>query len=85
MAEYYSKIIEHIIKITERYIKMTYSKHKMIEYHGDGGSTRPRAGSGGLVNTGSTHQLMQDESEAHPVRGSVGSAWARGSVGHARA
>jgi hypothetical protein len=28
---------EHISKITERYIKMAYSKHKMSEYHGDGG------------------------------------------------
>jgi hypothetical protein len=26
---------EHISKITERYIKMTYSKHKIIEYRGD--------------------------------------------------
>jgi hypothetical protein len=26
---------EHISKITERYIKMAYSKHKMTEYRGD--------------------------------------------------
>jgi hypothetical protein len=35
MAEYCSKMIEHISKISERYIKMVYSKHKMIEYRGD--------------------------------------------------
>jgi hypothetical protein len=28
---------EHISKITECYIKMAYSKHKMTEYRGDGG------------------------------------------------
>jgi hypothetical protein len=37
MAEYCSKMNEHISKIAERYIKMAYSKHKMTEYHGDGG------------------------------------------------
>jgi hypothetical protein len=35
MAEYCSKMIEHISKISERYIKMVYSKHKMTEYRSD--------------------------------------------------
>jgi hypothetical protein len=31
MDEYCSKMTEHISKITKRYIKMAYSKHKMTE------------------------------------------------------
>jgi hypothetical protein len=33
MAEYYNKITKHISKITERYIKISYSKHKMTEHY----------------------------------------------------
>jgi hypothetical protein len=53
MDEYCSKMTEHISKITERYIKMAYSKYKMIEYHDDGGLDAAARGIGGLVNTGS--------------------------------
>jgi hypothetical protein len=55
---------EHISKITERYIKMAYSKHKMTEHHGGGGLGAAARGIVGLVNAGSTHQSMRDESEA---------------------
>jgi hypothetical protein len=47
MVEYCTKINEHISKITERYIKMAYSKHKMIEYRGDGGLGAATRGIGG--------------------------------------
>jgi hypothetical protein len=62
MAEYYSKINEHIRKITERYIKMAYSKHKMIEYRDNGGLGAAVRGIETLVNSGSTHWSMWDES-----------------------
>jgi hypothetical protein len=55
---------EHISKITERYIKMAYSKYKITEYGGDGGLGAAARGVRGLVNVGSAHRLMQDESEA---------------------
>jgi hypothetical protein len=77
MTEYYSKITEHISKITERYIKMAYSKHKMIEYRDNGGLGAAVRGIGALVNTGSTHWSMRDESEPH---GSMESTW----IGEAR-
>jgi hypothetical protein len=57
---------EHISKITECYIKMAYSKYKMTEYRGDGGLGAAARGIGGLVNAGSAHRSMRDESE---VRG----------------
>jgi hypothetical protein len=63
MAGYCSKITEHISKITERYIKMAYSKHKMTEYHGDGGLGAAVRRIRGLVNAGSAHRSMRDESE----------------------
>jgi hypothetical protein len=44
MAEYCNKMIEYISKITERYIKMAYSKHKMTEYRSDGGLDVSKAG-----------------------------------------
>jgi hypothetical protein len=64
MVEYCSKMTKHISKITERYIKMAYSKHKITEYRGDGGLGAAARGVGGLVNVGSAHRSMQDESEA---------------------
>jgi hypothetical protein len=64
MTEYCSKMTEHISKITERYIKMAYSKHKMTKYRGDGGLGTAACGIGGLVNAGSAHRSMRDESEA---------------------
>jgi hypothetical protein len=54
---------EHISKITERYIKMAYSKHKMTEYRDDGGLGAAMRRVGG-VNMGSAHRSMYDESEA---------------------
>jgi hypothetical protein len=44
---------------------MSYSKHKMTEYRGDGGLGTAACGISGLVNAGSVHQSMRDESEAH--------------------
>jgi hypothetical protein len=43
-------MIEYISKITERYIKMTYSNHKITEYHSDGGLDVTTRGIEGLVN-----------------------------------
>jgi hypothetical protein len=63
MAGYCSKITEHISKITERYIKMAYSKHKMTEYRDDSGLGAAVRRIGGLVNVGSAHRSMRDESE----------------------
>jgi hypothetical protein len=83
MAEYCSRMIEHISKITERYIKMAYSKHKMTKYRGDGGLGAAARGIGGLVNAGSVHQSMRDESEVRAgarVGGERVGAW----VGRAR-
>jgi hypothetical protein len=37
-------MIEYISKITERYIKIAYSKHKMTEYRSDGGLDVSKAG-----------------------------------------
>jgi hypothetical protein len=76
MAEYCSKMTEHISKITECYIKMAYSKHKTTAV--TVGWARPRMGSGGLVNTGSAHRSMRDESE---VRAGW---WGTGLVGPVR-
>jgi hypothetical protein len=81
MAEYCSKMTEHISKITERYFKMAYSKHKMTEYRGDGGLGMATHGVRGLVNAGSVHQSMRDENEAHTgaqVGGERASGDARG-------
>jgi hypothetical protein len=47
MVEYCSKMTEHISKITERYIKMAYSKNKMTEYRGDSGLGTVTRGIGG--------------------------------------
>jgi hypothetical protein len=66
---------EHISKITERYIKMAYSKHKMTEYHGDGGLGMAARGIGGLVNVGSAHRSMRDESEARARSVAHGVGW----------
>jgi hypothetical protein len=63
MAEYCSKMTEHISKITELYIKMAYSKHKMTKYRGDGGLDATARGIGGLVNVGLAHRSMRDESK----------------------
>jgi hypothetical protein len=74
---------EHISKITERYIKMAYSKHKMTEYHGDGGLGAAVRGIWGLVNAGLVHRSMRDESEAH-AGARVGGECAGARVGGAR-
>jgi hypothetical protein len=50
MTKYCNKMIKYISKITEHYIKMTYSKYKMIEYHNDGGLDVTTRGIEGLVN-----------------------------------
>jgi hypothetical protein len=55
MAEYCRKMTEYSSKITERYIKMAYSKHKMTEYHGNSGLGAATRGIG---------VLMRDENEA---------------------
>jgi hypothetical protein len=47
MVEYCSKMTEHISKIIERYIKMSYSKYKMTEYRDDGGLGAAARGIGG--------------------------------------
>jgi hypothetical protein len=83
MAEYCSKMTEHLSKITERYIKMAYSKHKMTEYRGDGGLGAAVHGTRGMVNVGSAHRSMQDESEARAsARVSGEGAGARGRRAH---
>jgi hypothetical protein len=74
---------EHISKITERYIKMAFSKHKMTEYRGDGGLGAAARGIWGLVNAGSVHRSMRDESEAH-AGARVGGECAGARVGGAR-
>jgi hypothetical protein len=74
---------EHISKITERYIKMAYSKHKMTEYRGDGGLGTAARGNGGLVNAGSVHRSMRDESEAR-AGAQVGGERVGAQVGGAR-
>jgi hypothetical protein len=43
---------KHISKITERYIKMAYSKHKITEYRGDGGLGAAARGVGASVDAG---------------------------------
>jgi hypothetical protein len=85
MDEYCSKMTEHISKITERYIKMAYSKYKMIEYHDDGGLDAAARGIGGLVNTGSAIGRCGIKARHVWAHGSVGSVRVRESVGHARA
>jgi hypothetical protein len=80
---------KHISKITERYFNMAYSKHKMTEYHGDGGLGTAARGVRGLVNAGSAHRSMRDESEAHAdarVDGERAGRWSthRHGVGGAR-
>jgi hypothetical protein len=76
MSEYCNKMTKHISKITERYIKMAYSKHKMTEYRSDGGLGMAARGIRGLVNAGSAHRSMQDESEACARSVAHGVGWA---------
>jgi hypothetical protein len=85
MAEYCSKMAEHFSKITERYIKMAYSKHKMTEYHGDGGLGAAARGIGGWSTRGQRIDRCGIKVRRARAHGLVGSAWAHGSVGHARA
>jgi hypothetical protein len=75
MVEYCSKMTEHINKITERYIKMAYSKHKMTEGHGDGGLGAAARGINGWSTWG--RRVGRCGMKARHAR-------ARGSVGHTR-
>jgi hypothetical protein len=72
---------EYCSKMTECYIKMAYSKHKMTEYCGDGELCAAARGIEGLVNTASAHRSTWDESEVRVDARISGARMSAGLVG----